>query len=344
MKIVHVIFSFNTGGAETMLIDIINEQVKKEDVTLIIINDEISEKNLNNVNKDIKVILIRRKESSRNPVPIIKLNWYLFKLKPDVIHCHNHKAIQLLIKKNAVLTVHDVKIPTYNFKYYKKLFAISEAVKKDIEKRANITPIVVYNGIRIDDIKQRENYEFDKVRIVQVSRLNHEKKGHHILLQALKILIQEKSIKNITVDFIGEGDSLKYLQSIVKENNLEKHINFLGLKDRKYVYNHLRDYNLLVQPSLYEGFGLTIAEAMAAKIPVLVSNIEGPMEIIDSGKYGFWFEKGDAECLAKSIKSIYELDESILTTKINNAYEFVKDNFSVSATANNCLKNYKLCL
>jgi len=263
MKIVHIIFSLNTGGAETMLVDIINEQVKKEKVAIIIINDSINNANLNKINKDIDIVFIGRKEGSKNPIPIIKLNWFLLKLKPDVIHCHNHKAIQLIInRKNVVLTLHDVRIPTYNFKYYKKLFAISEAVKNDIEKRANICHIVVYNGIKIDDIKQKWNYEFDTFKIVQVSRLEHEKKGQHILLQALKILIEEKSIKNITVDFIGEGNSLEYLQNIVKKNGLEKHVNFIGLRDREYIYNHLRDYNLLVQPSLFEGFGLTVAEIL----------------------------------------------------------------------------------
>ena len=58
---------------------------------------------------------------------------------------------------------------------------------------------------------------------------------------------------------------------MVVELNLEKHVRFLGNQSREYVYSHLKDYDLFVQPSRFEGFGLTVAEAMAACVPVLVT-------------------------------------------------------------------------
>lgn len=54
-------------------------------------------------------------------------------------------------------------------------------------------------------------------------------------------------------------------------------------KNQEWIYHNLCNFDLFIQPSRFEGFGLTVAEAIAAKVTVLVSNIQGPMEIIDDG-------------------------------------------------------------
>ena len=77
---------------------------------------------------------------------------------------------------------------------------------------------------------------------------------------------------------------------MVQNLHLENEVVFEGLKDQSWVYQNLCNYDLFIQPSRYEGFGLTVAEAIAAKVPVLVSNIEGPLEIIDGGRLGMSFE------------------------------------------------------
>ena len=66
MKIVHLIFSLNLGGAEAMLIDIINQQVYRNEVTLCIINKAYNEKLLDNISNEVQIILLNRKESSRD--------------------------------------------------------------------------------------------------------------------------------------------------------------------------------------------------------------------------------------------------------------------------------------
>lgn len=107
-------------------------------------------------------------------------------------------------------------------------------------------------------------------------------KGQDILIEAIFILHQ-KGFKNISVDFIGDGESKDFLKELVKSKQLENQIHFLGSKEQSYIFSHLKEYDLFVQPSRKEGFGLTVTEAMVAKIPVLVSDQEGPMEIIKMG-------------------------------------------------------------
>jgi len=65
MKIIHAFFSFNVGGAETMLVDIINQQCKEASVYLIIINDKVNTDLLNTIDNRVKVYLTGRKENDK---------------------------------------------------------------------------------------------------------------------------------------------------------------------------------------------------------------------------------------------------------------------------------------
>lgn len=345
MKICHLIYALNIGGAETMLVDIINEQVKTDTVCLTIINNEINTHLLNMIDSQVKVFKINRKPGSKIPFSIIKLNLLLFIFNPDVIHCHNVKGIEALLytlKKKAVLTIHATQIQYAKFDQYKTLFAISNAVKKDILERYGIESIMIYNGIKVDFINVKKGKKDSIFRIVQVSRLDHYIKGQDILIKAIHTLISVHGIKNIKVDLIGDGPSKHFLQEQIRNLSLQNYITLLGLKDRNYVYDNLCNYDLLVQPSRYEGFGLTVAEGMVAKIPVLVSDIEGPLEVIGNGQYGFQFKTNDTDELAEQINKIIELQQSPQLNKlIKDAYDYANANFSVEQTARKYFAQYK---
>lgn len=341
MHILHLTWSLQLGGIETMLVNIANEQSKTESVTMVVINNLFDNELVNSISGRVRVIFLNRKAKSRSVIPFLKLYYYILRLSPDIIHVHSkdmNPFVRPFIKKTAY-TVHDTGICLGSKEYFIHYYTISQSVKKDFDNRNGVISTVVYNGIKVSDIKNRveERGMNEPFRIVQVSRLMHEKKGQHILVEAIALL-KEKSVNNIFVDFIGEGASQNYLWSLVDKYGLEDHIHFLGAKPYAYVSRHLCDYDLLVQPSIYEGFGLTVAEGMAAKIPVLVSDIEGPMEIIDNGRYGYCFEKGNVKDCADMIEKIRNnTDEEML----DKAYNHVIETFTVELTASNYIKEYK---
>lgn len=331
MKIVHCIFGFNTGGAETMLIDIINEQIKTDDVILIIVNNSYQQYLLNQLNERVRVFKINRKPGSRSVNKIISLNLLLIKLHPDVINVHNSPLLRLIIIpiKRIFLTVHALNL---SLKFVNKrvtVIAISDAVKNDILRRKKCRVITIPNGIVTDKIIKKPINGINKkqFRIVQVGRLDSDIKGQDILIEAVAIL-NEKFFTKVFVDFIGEGESLQYLQTLVKEKHLMSQINFLGLQDRNYIYSHLKDYDLMCHPARSEGFGLTVAEAMAARLPVLVSNSGGPFEIICQGRFGTFFRTGDvADCANKIMEIITNYETS--QAKAMGAERYVINNFSI---------------
>ena len=331
-----------------MLLDIMREQCRYASVHLVIVNDKVDQKLLEKANSDITIDLVRRKPGSLDPRVILRLNVLILRNKFDVIHSHGEALIRAIFidRNKSALTIHDVGQSVRELKLYGKLFAISQAVRQDVYERSGLLSRIVYNGIDCQNVKIRNYSPYSPgqdFRLVQVSRLHHEKKGQHILLEALSILTRSSGMNNVTVDFIGEGASFGYLSRITHELGLSDRVRFLGLMDRNEIFSKLSGYHALMQPSFYEGFGNTIIEGMAAKVPVIVSGIQGPMEIIENGRYGLHFKVGDANDCAEKIKQLIELYNSAQTIDmIERAWNRVNQDFDIRATAKRYCDGYAL--
>ena len=347
MKICHLIFSFNTGGAETMLIDIVNEQVKTEQVYLGIINDSVEQRILSQVDSRVHIYRLNRTPGSRNPVPLIKLNLWLLSKRFDVIHTHNLGILPLLfprVSRVRFATVHALHVSLVHARRADCLFAISEAVKEDILKRLPTVNVkVILNGIKVDSISQRTSQLYNgerTFRIIQVARLDAEKKGQDILIKAIAILKKE-GINNIQVDFVGEGDSRTELEKLTVENNVVENVRFLGLRDRSYIYSHLKDYDLMCHPARYEGFGLTIVEAMVARLPILTTNEGGPYELIQQGQLGYSFQSNSVVDCAKKLENIIK-NYAKTQSQLDKAFQYVKQNYSVERMVKDYIAEYSM--
>ena len=347
MRILHLVPGLMTGGQETMLINIANEQVKEHEVIVMIVNKDYDENLIRLFDKRVKIVCINRPRSSKNPWYFLKLNLMIWKLHPYVMHSHYEKLVMYLIRigYKFVYTIHDTTILKRDLERNYNTVAISKCVQKDVMERTSLKPVVIHNGIKVENIKQSPCVKaFTKdipYRIVQVSRLAHEKKGQHVLLKALSIL-RGKGYQNIELDLIGDGDSREYLQNLTKELNVDK-VSFLGTKPVEYINEHLCEYDLFVQASIFEGFGLTAAEAIAAKVPLLVSDNEGPLEIIENGTYGWTFENGNAEDCAEKIETIMKCSRDVLQKRVDEAWMHVNQYFNVKTTASNYVNFYKEC-
>lgn len=224
---------------------------------------------------------------------------------------------------------------------FKHIFAISKCVQQDIKDTYGLDCPIVYNGIQPElfKINLKKYSEIDGLfHIVQLGRLAHKDKGQHILLQSLSIL-KSQGFNNIKVDFIGDGPSKDYLIKLSEKLGVTNMVNFIGFKSIDYIYDNLCKYDLEVQPSLFEGFGLTVAEAMSVNLPVLVADNLGPMEVIDYGKCGFFFKMGNPDDCAKQIIDI--ILNGINHQIIERARKRVLEMFNVKTTALNYIQQYK---
>lgn len=346
MKVLHINFSFTIGGIDNMLTDIMRHQkVKGMDVYLMVINDTVSPTIQASIPKGVKTFFIGRPKSSRNPFYILKVYWLInVCIHPDIIHCHNSAVGKMLKfdKRPKLLTVHDVGYSTKGYKYFDWIVAISNAVKTDIQKTYSKTNIsIIYNGVDFSLIKERGDCYPDKTfRIVLIGRLVHNKKGQDLLIQAVN-RIRNMIKKEIQLDIIGKGESQPYLMDMVKAFSLSDCIHFVGEKERSWVYHNLKNYDLLVQPSRYEGFGLTIIEGFAAKISVLASDIDGPREILQNGKYGYVFCADNIQSLCTTLLNIINQPCRMRLEKSLFDYEHMKKHFSIKKNVDNYTQLYK---
>lgn len=350
MKIVHCLFTMEAAGAQVLTVGLLNEMCQNNEVELIIVNTWNPEL-LKQLDPKIKVWYINRKEGDRSPLPLIKLNLLLMRSNADIIHCHEPNMVKIIkVKKKAKLfhTVHDVGIPISFYHKYDSLVAISDAVYNDITSKCLMPVKKIYNGIPIASFNRRTNYSSlngGTLKLVQLSRLLHEKKGQDILLQALSIIINVHGFTSFTLDLIGSGSSEAYLRKMINDLQLQDRVNLIGEKSREWVLNNLCQYHVLVQPSRYEGFGLTIVEGFAAGLPVLASNIDGPKEIVESIPGGFLFENGNVNDCANELYTILKLyKEGAMGELMEGAMAHVESKYSMTTCAGSYLLEYEKVL
>lgn len=341
LKILHIIFSLQVGGMETMLIDIANEQARAgHSVEILVVNNLIDPSLPPKLDPDVRLTLFRRREGSAPLLLLARINLLVMRRRPDVIHAHHPKFAKLLkaFHSKLLVTIHDIRTPLHHCRGA-NMVAITDAVAEDIITREAASNIeVIYNGILTRSVKQRgSRMPGSPFRIVQLARLFHEKKGQHILISALGIL-KRRGISDITVDFIGDGPSREHLEQLAADEGVADQVNFLGLRDRQEIYAHLADYDAMVHPSIYEGFGLIVAEAMAAGLPLILTEYDGPWEVAARGQLCLSGTRAEANSFARAIETMINNYPAALT-RAERALEYVQG-YDISQTVQNYISYY----
>lgn len=341
MKIAHVLWSLKTGGMENMTVDIASIQAETEDIALFVINDEIEQYLLDKLSKKVKLYLIKRKSGSKNIYPLLKLNWLMLKFQPDIIHHHADntvKCFKIGKKIPKVRTIHDLLSSGDDHSSYVRTYAISNTVKEHMAS-LGIDCYTIWNGIntRSINVDQTNLFVDHNLHFIQIGRLQKEIKGQDIVISAIR-KVRDLGLMNYRMHFVGEGESMSELRDQVQSLGLSDLIVFEGRLPQQEIYKNLVNYDLLIMASRSEGFGLTLAEAMVAKVPVLCCDLAATMEVIDSGRLGSYFKSEDSDELANKI--IEFINKGRDEDQVINAQTFALDNYDVRVTAQRYLSEY----
>lgn len=228
----------------------------------------------------------------------------------------------------------------YSVRKAKKIFTISRASKDDIIKIYKIPSdrvVVTYPGIKMEtqNLKLKtqnlkDKFGMDKDYILFVGTLQ-PRKNIIRLVEAFSTLDN----KNISLVIVGKkGWLYKEILSSPKKFGAEERVKFLDFVSDEDLPNLYKNAVCFVLPSLYEGFGLPVLEAMKYGCPVIISNVSSLPEA--GGDAALYVNPLDVDDIAKKIKSVLE-NPNLRKELIDKGYKQVKK-FNWEKTAKETLK------
>ena len=323
-KVTHLITTIERGGAEKQLLTLASEQVKsgiKVEVIFLKGKPELK-KEFEEFGVEVNKLLV-----GKNFLKQISLLSKYLKKNLSPVHAHLPKsellAALVVRNKNFIFSRHNSEpfwpggprvisnlLSKFVCKRASQGIAISNAVKSYLIKRGEIPSgyiiDVVYYGFQKDSstnsagLNSRTNLmtsQSSEFKIGTIGRLVPQK-DYPTLLSAFSNVL--KSVPKTELYVVGEGYLQKDLIELSKSLGVNSKVHWLGKTE--YINEFLSKIDLFVLSSKYEGFGLVLLEAMAAKKPIIAANNSAIPEVLGKTYEGL-FTTGDVNALAQQIKT-----------------------------------------
>lgn len=257
---------------------------------------------------------------------------YAEKIEADKKIIWLHNSMPKMLKKES-----KIKRFGENLKKYDVIVAICDEMKEELQRTyVDIKDKIVriynpFNFERIlklsEDKEGLSSYELELLKdryIVAVSRLDTKQKDYKTLIEGFRRAKEEGLEEKLYI--VGDGPDRKEIEEIIKKKGLESEVLLVGRKKNPYIW--MKNSELFVHSSNYEGFGLVLVEAAILGKTVVSSNCEvGPKEILGDGKYGLLFDVGDYKKLAEILNKLFS-NRKLLKYYSEKARERAKE-FSV---------------
>lgn len=375
--IVNIITRMELGGPPILVLDIL-QHLDKERFESTIATGITIDRKYDMIgfarDKNIRVFampsLVRDIHPLKDIKTLIKLVIFLKKEKFDIVHCHTSKggfigrlAAKLAGAKIIIYSPHGDIFEGYFCKLATDFFILLEKfAARFTDKIINLTKIEIerflehgigtrhqlkqiYNGINIkyyeramtSNLKKRDEFGLGKDDFVcaTVGRLVPVK-GHTYLIKAIQKVV--KVIPEAKFLFVGDGELKPKLSEEIKSYDLQRNVFLLGA--RSDIATILSCINVFLLPSLNEGFGMVLIEAMAARKPVIATNVGGVPEVIINGTTGILVPPEDPEAFSSAIIKLYNNPEMSLEMGLAG-YERAKKLFNIETTVHELEELYE---
>ena len=186
---------------------------------------------------------------------------------------------------------------------------------------------VINNGVNIEQ-HNKVVLENNIIQLLVVSRLVSQK-NIDLIIKAVKVMENE----NIILNIVGDGSEINNLKLLVKKYELDKKINFIGKIENTKLNEYLKNADIFIQASNYEGLPHSILEAMNFEIPILSTDVGGCSVLLNKGERGYIIPMPVSEVeISEGIRKIINnKNEAKSKAKLAKNYLNQKHNFNTNA-------------
>jgi len=278
----------------------------------------------------------------------LRLSWEMLINPPDILFVPAH-SVPLFHRSRCVVTIHDLGFlhnpeiyqtlarfyhrfsAWWSIKFAKRIITISQFTKNDILNRFNVSSDkIAVMPLGFDKSKYRiiqdkslltqikEKYNFNKPFFFYIGRLE-KKKNIKLLVAAFELFLSHNPDFNLVLAGclgFGGDDILK----AIHHNDKIKYLEYIAEEDVPVILNLARAF---IFPSLFEGFGLPVIQAMACGCPVICSNTTSLPEI--GGQAAWYFEpdnKSELVALLKRINVDFAARQTLVNQGLKHAEQF----------------------
>lgn len=356
MKILHVITSLRTGGAEKLMVDLLPRlRDEGHQVELLIFDGTATPFRRDVEAAGIKVYDLGIGGSVYSPLRLFKLIPFLKRY--DVVHTHN-TAPQLFAAIGSVLcsvvlctTEHNTSnrrrgwrwyaaVDRWMYNRYRKVICISQKAEENLREyigksKADITTI--NNGVDVAKYAAAEPSPVLETiapgsrKIIMVAGFRWEK-DQDTLIKALKYLPQ-----NFHLFLVGDGARRSELETLMAAEGATSRVHLLGIRSDVAQLLHASDY--VVMSSHFEGLSLSSVEGMSVGRPFLASDVDGLREVVSGA--GILFPHQDAKTFAVEILALESDDVAYKDVASSCAQRATQFDINVMASSyDRCYKDF----
>ncbi|MDD5097987.1 MAG: glycosyltransferase family 4 protein [Candidatus Omnitrophica bacterium] len=363
MNILCITNHLNTGGITSYALTLYAGLKKRgHNVYIASSGGEVLEKFIASGITYIHIPIKTKKEISLKIIfSAFLLSGIIKKNKIDIIHSHSRTTqvlgcfLERLTGARHIFTCHGFFKRRFLRKIFpcwpKRVIAISQQVKVhliDDLKLDGEKITVIHNGIDVDRFRSQKPEARGQIRLSLglgdgpvvgiIARLS-DVKGHKYLIEAMSEVLEIHPSANLLI--VGEGKMQKELTAQVSDLGISKNIFFVP--ETQDTAATLSAMDIFVMPSLQEGLGLALMEAMAQGLGVIGSNIGGIKTLIQDGRRGLLITPADSKALAQAILILIN-DPAKRLELGKEAQNFIRNNFSQDKMVLETEKEYLECL
>ena len=362
MKILHVNTHLNAGGIGQYIVTLASA-LKDKGVECVVASsggELVGILEARGIRHRLLDIRTKSELSPKVAASILPLKRIIAEEKIDLLHAHTRVSqvtsffASAIAGTGFVSTCHGYFKPRLSRRLFdtwgKKVIAISGAVERHLADDFRITKSrirLVHNGIDLSRFS-KDYSAGDKARVKKLQGLGEGPvigtmgrlspvKGQRYLVEAMKSVISKRADAQCLI--VGRGGEEPALRQLALSAGISERICFAGCPWED-VPLYLSCMDIFVLPSVEEGLGLALLEAMARSLPCIGSDTGGIRDIIKEGINGLLVKPQDSGLLAKTILMLLE-DKKLAHNLAAQGREEVKKNFSSDKMADGIIKVYK---